>query len=312
VVFFGSPPFAVPSLQALHSAGHQIVAAVSQPDAPKDRGQRLQPPAVKLASMELGVPVMQPPRIRSPQGDAFLRDLSDLKPDVAVVAAYGKILPQTLLDLPRAGCVNLHASLLPRFRGASPIQHALLEGDAETGVCLMRMVQELDAGAVYSSVRTLVAESETAETLSQRLAAMAARLCVRDLPAVVAGKLHALEQDPAHVTFAPLLTKDMGRVDWAGSAEREARRVRAMTPWPGAWTLRRGEPLRIHAAEPLLGGRGRPGHVVALGKEFVDVACGSGVVRLLEVQPAGKRRMTAGDFARGARLQVADSLTGQD
>ncbi|MEW5852018.1 MAG: methionyl-tRNA formyltransferase [Myxococcota bacterium] len=310
VLFFGSPAFAVPSLRALHAAGHQVVGAVCQPDAPKGRGYKLEPPAVKVAAEELGIPVHQPERVKGEKGKPFLELARSLKPDIAVVAAYGKILPQDLLDVPRAGCVNLHASILPRFRGASPIQHAILEGDAETGVCLMRMVLELDAGDVYACARTRITDEDTAEALSARLADLAAELCVKHLPDVVSGALKPEPQDPTKVTYAPMLDKEMGRILWSGDAAREARRVRAMTPWPGTWTLFRGETLKIHRAQVVTveGEPGVPGTVIAMGPDFLDVACAQDALRLLEVQPPGKRRMGTGDFMRGARLRVGDSF----
>lgn len=308
VIFFGSPQFAVPSLQALHDAGHQVVAAVCQPDAPKGRGQKLMPPDVKVAAERLGIPVLQPTRIKGEAGAAFLEEVKRLQPDVGVVAAYGKILPQALLDAPRAGCVNLHASLLPRFRGASPIHHAILEGDAKTGVCLMRMVLELDAGGVFARTETDILTTDTSETLTARLADMAARLCVEKLPGVVDGSLTNVPQGTEGLVYAPLLQKEMGRLCWSGDAAREERRVRAMTPWPGTFTQWKGEPLKVHAVELVDGTtlNATPGAITAVGKEHVDVACGRGVLRLLEVQPPNKKRMGAGEFARGARLSVGD------
>ncbi|MBI5497933.1 MAG: methionyl-tRNA formyltransferase [Deltaproteobacteria bacterium] len=303
----GSPAFAVPSLRALHAAGHTVLCAVCQPDAPKDRGHRLQPPPVKEAALELGIPVRQPERVKGPRGQAFLDEVKTLGADIGVVAAYGKILPQELLDAPRAGCVNLHASLLPRFRGASPIQHAILEGDAETGVCLMRMVLELDAGGVFARARTPIRDDDTAETLSERLAGLAATLCTARLDEVVSGALVAEPQAAEGMTYAPLLTRQMGRLDLTGDAAREARRIRAMTPWPGTWLPFRGEVLKVHAARAEVGGGGAPATVLAVG-DGIRVACGTGSLVVTEVQAAGKRRMHAADWARGARLQPGDML----
>ncbi len=307
VVFFGSPMFAVPSLEALHQAGHHILAAVCQPDAPKDRGQKLQPPPVKDAALRLGIPVLQPERVKGPRGEPFVEDIKRLRADVGVVAAYGKILPQALLDAPKAGCVNLHASLLPRHRGASPIQHAILEGDKESGVCLMRMILALDAGGVFATATTPIEPQDTAESLGARLATLAATLCVEHLEAVVAGTLAEVPQPDQGMTYAPLLTKEMGRLQLHGDASKEARRVRAMTPWPGAFLVRGGEPFKVHSAVPA-DGRGTPGCVTSVAPQFLDVACGNGVLRLMDIQPAGKKRMNAGDWVRGARIKVGDRL----
>jgi len=309
VVFFGTPAFAVPSLKALHAAGHQVLAAVCQPDAEKGRGQKVQAPPVKEAALALGIPVLQPARVKGDKGAEFRAQMKALAPDVAVVAAYGKILPQDLLDTPRAGCVNLHASILPRHRGASPIQHAILLGDPESGVCLMRMVLEMDAGGVFACARTPIEPADTSETLGARLSTLAATLCMTHLEDVVAGRVEAVPQDPALVTMAPMLTKEMGRLEWSRSAEEEDRRVRAMTPWPGAYVMRGADALKIHQVKALRDTPGKPpGTIVAMGGGAMDVACGTGVLRVLEVQPAGKRRMTAGEFANGARVKVGDVL----
>lgn len=311
VVFFGSPAFAVPSLTALHDAGHRVLAAVCQPDAPAGRGNHLRPPPVKVAAQQLGIAVLQPERIRGARGQAFVDEISQMYADVGVVAAYGKILPQPLLDAPRAGCVNLHASLLPRFRGASPIQHAILEGDAQSGVCLMRMVLALDAGGVFARATTPIDAHDTAETLSQRLAQMAAALCVTRLQAVVDKTLVAEPQDESRVTLAPLLTKAMGRLCLEADAAREARRVRAMVPWPGTYVDRPEGPLKVHAATAVdLASGSSPGMLVAVAHTHLDVACGSGALRITEVQPPGRKRMDAGAWARGARVEAGQMLSG--
>jgi methionyl-tRNA formyltransferase len=307
LVFFGSPAFAVPLLRALHGAGHQVLAAVCQPDAPKDRGHKLAPPPVKEAALELGIPVMQPERVKGPRGAAFVDEIRAMNADLGVVAAYGKILPQELLDAPKAGCVNLHASLLPRWRGASPIQHAILEGDAESGVCLMRMVLELDAGGVFATARTPISDVDTSETLSARLADLAGALCLEHAAAVVDGTLREVPQAAEGMVYASLLNKEMGRLDFNGDARREARRVRAFTPWPGTYATRNGEPMKVHAAR-FADGKGTPGVVAAVAQGHLDVGCGTGLLRVTELQPAGKKRMNAGDWARGARLKGGDSF----
>ncbi len=299
-VFAGTPDFAVPALEALAGApGVELVAVYTQPDRPAGRGRRPAPSPVKRAAAALGVPVRQPESLRGPDAVAALAALT---PDLMVVVAYGLILPPAVLAIPRLGCVNLHASLLPRWRGAAPIQWAILAGDPETGVCLMQMDEGLDTGPVLACARTSIGARETAGELHDRLAALGAGLLAERLPALAAGTLRARPQDPARATYAPKIAKTDAELDWSRPAAELDRRVRAFNPRPVAWTRLEGEPLRIWRAEPVAGEAGAaPGTVVRVDGP-PEVATGAGRLRLLEVQPAGGRRMEAAAFARGRAL----------
>ena len=300
VVFAGTPSFAVPSLRALAAApGVEIVAVCTQPDRPAGRGRRPRPSAVKEAAAELGLPVRQPESLRAPEA---VGALAALAPDLMVVVAYGLILPPAVLALPRLGCVNVHASLLPRWRGAAPVQWAILAGDRETGVCLMRMDEGLDTGPVLACTRTAIGPRETAGELEARLADLGAGLLARSLPRLAAGALEAVPQDGAAATYAPKIAKADAELDWRLPAAELDRRVRAFHPRPVAWTRLDGEPLRVWRAEPLAAPAGAEPGVVVAASGHPEVACGEGRLRLLEVQPAGGRRMDAAAFARGRAL----------
>ena len=300
IAFFGTPPFAVPSLRACQAVG-MVVAVVTQPDRPRGRGQHVTPSAVKAEAERAGLPVLQPPKLK---GTDFGDRLRALRLDVAVVAAYGRILPVDVLAAPRLGCVNVHASLLPRWRGAAPIQWALASGDAETGVCLMQMEAGLDTGPVLALRRTLILPGDTAETLQQRLSEMGGALVHEELPRFLAGALTPRPQPAEGVTIARLVEKEDGRLDWTRPAVELERRVRAFVPWPGAWTQLGPQLLKIWRAE-VVTGSGAPGTVLA-AHGTLDVASGEGALRLLEVQPEGKRRMTAAEFLSGHRLKEGD------
>ncbi len=306
VVFMGSPEFAVPSLEALvtRAPDVRVVGVVSQPDRPAGRGRKLTPPPVKACALAHGLDITQPVKVRN--GD-LQRWLAEREADVAVVAAYGRILPAAVLETPRLGCVNLHASLLPRWRGASPIQRAIAAGDAASGVCLMQMDVGLDTGAVLARVETPISLDDTAATLSARLSTDAAELLLTHLPKLHAGALSATPQPDEGVTFAPLLTKADGRVPWSAAAPAVHAHVRGMTPWPGAWTTLAGAPERWKVFPPGLTARARdhgelPGTVLSVQGDTVTVATGDGVLDVGELQRPGRRRMAAGDALRGARL----------
>jgi methionyl-tRNA formyltransferase len=306
IVFMGTPDFAVPILHALLDT-QQVVGVVTQPDRPAGRGKRVQPPPVKQAALAAGVPVAQPVSLRKRESADFLLTW---QPDLIVVAAFGQILRPWLLALPPLGCLNVHASLLPRWRGAAPIQHAVLAGDGRSGVCLMQMDAGIDTGAVYRCASCDLAPDETAATLHDKLAALGADLLRRDLPAILTGALTATPQDDRQATFAPQLQKEDGRLDWRESADALDRRVRAMTPWPGAWSVWNGEPLRIHAARPLPlplaedENRPAPGTVLPGGL----VATGAGALALLTVQLPGKRPTPIAEFLRGRPAFVGSQL----
>jgi methionyl-tRNA formyltransferase len=300
IAFFGTPPFAVPALRACQAVG-TVVAVVTQPDRPRGRGQHVTPSAVKAEAERAGLAVLQPPRLK---GTDFGERLRALRLEVAVVAAYGRILPLDVLSAPRLGCVNVHASLLPRWRGAAPIQWALASGDAETGVCLMQMEAGLDTGPVLALRRTPILSGDTAETLQQRLSELGGVLVREELPRFLAGALTPRPQAEEGVTLARLMEKEDGRLDWTRPAVELERRVRAFIPWPGAWTQLGPQLLKIWQAE-VVAGSGPPGTVLAAHGTF-DVASGEGALRLLEVQPEGKRRMTAAEFLSGHRLKEGE------
>ncbi len=305
VVFMGTPDFAVPALQKLIET-QTVVGVVTQPDKPAGRGKKLRPSPVKAAAQSAGIPVYQPKSLR---GEAAAAPLREWQPDVIVVAAFGQILRPRVLELPPHGCVNVHASLLPRWRGASPIQRAILAGDAETGVCLMQMDAGLDTGPVYVCRRTPIAPEDTAAALHDRLAQMGAELLGAHLDAIVDGRLAPTPQDDSQSTYAPMIKKEDGRLDWTQSAAELERRVRAMTPWPGAFTSWQGKMLKIKAAQIYTGSvpADQPGLVIERRSELI-VCTGDGGLRLLAVQLAGKKTMSAADFQRGHQNFVGGVL----
>ena len=285
----GSPDFAVPALRALHAAGHDIVAVYCQPPRPAGRGQATRPCPVHAAAMAMGLAVRAPARLR--RDEAAQADFAALGLDVAVVAAYGLILPQAMLDAPRQGCLNIHASLLPRWRGAAPIQAALLAGDAETGVTIMQMDAGLDTGAMLLRDSVPIGPTTTAASLHDDLAAMGARLIERALAIQPA----AVSQPAEGATYAAKLTREDGRIDWSRDAAYLDRQVRALNPWPGTFTTRESEVLKILAAEPAIGA-GEPGAVL---DDRLTIATGDGALRLTRVQATGRAAMDAAAFLRG-------------
>jgi methionyl-tRNA formyltransferase len=305
-LFFGSPAFAVPSLDALH--GLAVVAGVvCQPDKPAGRGLALTAPAVKTRAQELGLPVIQPTKLRTGEVAAWARSLGA---DVALVVAYGRILPRDVLDAPRLGCVNVHASLLPKYRGAAPIVWAIVNGETETGVTLMKLDEGMDTGPTFARVTTPIGPEETAGALSEREARLGADAVREWLPRYVAGHCRLEPQDERLATMAPVLEKAHGRVDWSKSARRVHDHVRGMSPWPGAFTLLRGRTVKIHATRivDLSAGGGVPGAVLFADKTRVVVACGEGCVELVAVQPEGKRVMEASQWVLGRGVSGADVL----
>jgi methionyl-tRNA formyltransferase len=314
VVFLGSPVFALPSLEALLQLPDvEVVAVVSQPDRPAGRGHAPAVPPVKQAALSHGLTVLQPENVSDP---ASIETLHGLAPDVAVVAAYGQILRQRFLDLPARGCVNVHASLLPRHRGASPIAAAILAGDENTGVTLMKVVRALDAGPMIARIEEPVLDTDTMATLEERLARAGGRLITECFVPWYEGRLPAEPQDDALATYAPQLRREHARLDWSLPAVDLWRRVRAFNPWPMAHTTRRGEELRVLEAWPLPGD-GEPGLVLPGQRLPADapheieapvVQTGAGRLALLRVQRAGKKAQSGGEFARGARDFVGSRL----
>lgn len=308
IVFMGTPDFSVPGLKTLIET-QNVVGVVTQPDRPAGRGQQLKPSPVKVVAEAAGIPVYQPKSLRT---EAAAEPLHAWNPDVIIVAAFGQILRSHVLNLPPHGCLNIHASLLPRWRGASPIQHALMAGDAQSGVCLMQMDVGLDTGPVFTCRATTISADDTASTLHDRLAEIGAALLRDSLDDILAGKLTAQPQDDTFSTYASMIDKENGRLDWTQSAVELDRHIRAMTPWPGAFTTWQGSVVKILKAAP--GSRNTimpPGSVLYdADKRQMIVAAGSGSLILETIQLAGKKAMSAADFVRG-HTGFAGSLLGE-
>lgn len=304
IVFFGSPDFALPSLDALAAAGHDVVLAVSQPAKPVGRSAEVADPPVARRARELGIPVFQPPTLKDEEAVARL---ASADADFFVVVAYGRILAQRVLDLPRLGCVNVHGSILPRWRGASPVQAALLAGDAETGVSIMRMEAGMDTGPVFGAFRTPVGADEDAGTLSARLAGDGAALLVATLPRIASGEAEAVPQDDVSATLCPKIRREDGRADFSRPALELVRRLRAFTPWPGLFAFRGGRRVKLLAArEAAARADSMPGEVLAAGDEIV-LSCGSGALSVTRLQAEGRKPLDAGAFTRGERVVPGES-----
>ncbi len=297
VLFYGSPEFAVPTLEALIDSDYRPVAVVTQPDARAGRGRALRPPPIKSLAAQHGIPAIQPAKLRN---RAAIAQIASLRPDLQVVAAYGQIIPKELLDLPRHGSLNVHASLLPRWRGAAPIPAAILKGDAETGVTIMLIDETEDTGSILRQRSTAIGDRENAGQLGQRLAEMGAELLLETLPDWLGGAIEPQAQDSELATRARRIRKQQGRVDWSQPAQQIARHVRAYTPWPAATTTLGATVIRITEAEAEAErATSPPGSIVALN-DGIEVATGSGSLRITRLQRAGKREMSAQEFARGA------------
>jgi methionyl-tRNA formyltransferase len=314
LVFLGTPGFALPSLEALAASSHEVALVVTQPDRPKGRGKKLEAPPVKALAQKLGVKVAQPPRVSSPEGIGMIEALG---PDAGIVCAYGEIISGEVLALAPRGFFNVHASLLPKFRGAAPVQRAMLAGESKTGVTIIRLVEEMDAGDILGAAKTEIAPEDTAGTLTDRLARLGARALVEALDRVEAGTAAFTPQDEAQATYAPKITKAGARIDWAENAEFLERFIRAMCPRPGAFTYfdHGGGPARLVVGSALTaGGAGKPGEVLdtSAGRLVVGTgraqASATRALELLQVQPQGKRMMTAAEFLRGYRMEPGSML----
>ncbi|SNB64361.1 methionyl-tRNA formyltransferase [Arboricoccus pini] len=301
LILMGTSPFAVPALRRLHAGPHRIEAVYTQPPRPAGRGMKERPSPVHEAALELGLPVLTPASFKT---EAALAEFTALAADLAIVAAYGLILPRPVLSAPRLGCINLHGSNLPRWRGAAPIQRAIMAGDATTGVDIFQMEAGLDTGPVLASRTVTIGPHETAGFLHDRLAAIAADMLPSLLEGLANGTAQAIPQPSQGATYASKIQKDEGAIDFGQSAIEIDRRIRGLTPWPGCFAYLGKERLGILAAEPVAGS-GEPGTVIELP---LTVACGEGALRITSVQPAGKRPMPAEAFARGRRLGVSDRL----
>lgn len=309
VVFMGTPEFAVPSLCALIEAGYPVKGVFTQPDRPVGRGQGMAAPPVKRVALERGIPVHQPQRLRA-DADAHAA-LEAIAPDLIVVVAYGQILPESILSLPRHGCLNVHASLLPCYRGAAPIQWSVIHGDLETGVTTMLMEKGLDTGPMLLSERTAIGPEETSDALSKRLSALGAKVLLRTLEPWIHGELQPIKQDDSAASYAPMLKKEHSAIDWSLSARELCNRIRGLHPWPGSITTLSGQPIKILRAAIVASppAAALPGTIVALGDRGWDVACGDGSVTIEWVQLPGKKPQEAAAVARGWReLQVGARL----
>lgn len=308
ILFMGTPDFAAEALEALIGAGHEIVAAVTQPDKPKGRSKTLLPPPVKVCAMAHNIPVLQPVRIKKPEAVA---ELLKYPAEIYIVAAFGQILSQEILDIPPRGCLCIHASLLPRYRGASPIQHAILAGEERTGVTIMQMDAGIDTGDMLYKKETAISREDTYETLHDKLKRLGAEAVTEALRLLEEGKLAGERQQEEHSCYAPMIGKEEGRIDFAQDALAIDRRIRAMTPWPSAFTSYQGRQLKIWRAvpEPEEDVTGHaPGEVLRTEKDCVLAAAGKGALRIYELQLEGKKRMSAHDFLLGIKMQPGEIL----
>jgi methionyl-tRNA formyltransferase len=308
IVFMGTPDFAVPSLRALLEGGYDVAAVVTQPDRPRGRKRELTPPPVKSFALEHGLPVLQPERLRA--ADA-VEAVAAYRPDLIVTAAYGQILPKAVLELPRLGCVNVHGSLLPKYRGGAPIQRCVINGEKVTGVTLMYMAEGLDTGDMIARVEVPITDEDTAGTMFGKLSAAGAELLAQWLPKLADGTAPRVPQNDAEATYAPNLTREDERIDWSGTARAVFNRVRGLNPMAGGFTFWNGEVFKVWSCRvpqeqdkrlPPEWERLAPGAVLETGPFGIRVRTGDGSVVLTEVQPAGKKALPASEFARGARL----------
>lgn len=306
VLFMGTPDFAVPSLRALLEQKEriQVIGVVTQPDRPKGRKKELTPPPVKVEALKHGLPVFQPQKLRS---DEATRQILELNPELIVTAAYGQILPETILKKPAYGCINVHASLLPRNRGGAPIHHAIINGERETGVTIMYMVKALDAGDMLLKRAIPITSQDNVGTMHDKLAKLGAECLQEVLPQLLDGTIQAVPQDESLVTYAPNITREDEKLDWSRSARQLECQVRGLCPWPGAFTIWKEKPFKVWGAvcdDQKVDQE--PGTVINLDAKGISVATGKGILRLTEVQPAGKRRMTAEQFRSGRHMKAGD------
>lgn len=304
IVFFGTPDFAVPSLHALLKSPHDILCVVTQPDRQSGRGRRLTASPVKREALGVQMPLLQPERVRDPE---FIRELQSLRPDMIVLVAYGRILPKEIIHLPPLGCINVHASLLPRYRGAAPISRAIMNGDSVTGISIMQMDEGMDTGPVFTQEEIAIDPDDTTGTLSERLAEKGAACLVWTIEEIRAGNLTAQPQSGA-VSYAPEMKKSDGLIQWSKSSDEIINFIRAMTPWPGAYSFLQGERIRIIRAAPAEG-RDGPGMIVRLSKHDMIVGTGTGCIAVLQLQPTGKPAMKTEEFLQGRHLREGVHFT---
>lgn len=314
IVFMGTPDFAAGALEALIGAGHEIAAVVTQPDKPKGRSKELLPPPVKQCALKRHIPVMQPKRIKAPEAVA---ELKRYPADIYIVAAFGQILSQEILDIPRYRCLNIHASLLPKYRGSSPIQHVLIDGEEKTGVTIMQMDAGIDTGDMLYKKEIPIADTDNYETLHDKLMALGGEAIVEALSLLEQGKLIPEKQDDSRSCYAPLIDKSMGKIDFTRKATELDRLIRGLTPWPGTFTVCRDKQLKIWRAEAVtsdsaaIGGGNPaavPGEILGVDKDTITVMTGDGALKIYELQLEGKKRMTTHDFLLGVKLQPGEKM----
>lgn len=296
----GTPDFAVGSLEALIGAGHEVTAVVTQPDKPKGRSGKLQFSPVKECALRFDIPVLQPDKIRKPEA---VEELKKYAADIIVVAAFGQILPREVLELAPLGCINVHASLLPKYRGASPINWCIINGESVTGVTIMQMNEGLDEGDILSRVEVPVADDDTAGSLFEKLGAAGARLLADTLPLIERGEITPVKQNGAESTYTRVMSKTLGKIDWEKSAAQIERLVRGLNPWPGTYTYMDGKSVKLWKCGAVEGGENtdRAGEIISIGKDYIEVSCGSGSLKIFELQLEGKKRMDAKSFLLGNR-----------
>lgn len=298
IIFMGTPDFAVPSLRRLLESQYDVVAVVTQPDRPKGRKQILTPSPVKEVALEYGIPVLQPEKIRRKEE---YEKILDLHPDLIVTAAFGQIIPKAILDAPRYGCINVHASLLPKYRGGAPIHYAVMNGEKETGVTIMYMVEELDAGDILSQVTIPIHTTDTAGTVFEKLATIGADLLIDTIPKIVSGKISPIPQDREKATYSPTLKREDEWLDFRRPAEELYNQIRGLNPWPVAFTMIEGNVIKIWWAEwKDEETTALPGTITSIAPTGIEIATGKGILIIKELQPAGKKRMSVSDFVRGS------------
>ena len=300
VVFMGTPDIASVCLKKILADGFDVVGVYTQPDRPKGRGMKMVCSPVKEVALAAGIPVFQPENFRE---EASVQQLRDLQPDICAVVAYGRILPQKVLDVPKRGCINIHASILPKYRGSAPYQWAVLDGLEETGVTAMYLTREMDAGDIIDVSRTPIGENETAGELLDRLAVLGAGLLSKTLSRFAQGEVKGTAQDASQVSYAPMLDKSMSPIDWTKTAQQVHNHVRGLHPWPVATMEIQGKLFKVHATR-VAEGSGEPGQILGLSKTGLLVACGEGAVEILSLQAEGGKRMSAPDYFRGHPLQL--------
>ncbi|HJV67439.1 MAG TPA: methionyl-tRNA formyltransferase [Geomonas sp.] len=299
IVFMGTPEFACPTLRTLIERGEKVVAVVTQPDRPKGRGQQMLPPPVKVLAEEHGIPVIQPLKVRHPES---IEEIRALDPDLIVVVAFGQILPKALLDIPKHGCINVHASLLPRYRGAAPLNWCIINGESETGVTTMMMDVGLDTGDMLLKRSTPIDPDEDTSSLHDRLSQIGAELLGETLDELAAGRLVPEKQDDTLTCYASMLKKEDGLIDWSKDAATVKNLVRGMTPWPGAYSYLDDKLLKVYRVQTA-SGSGAPGEVLKAARDGIEIACGNGSVLIVELQLEGKKRLPAAEFLAGCRLE---------